>query len=165
MLFVDSKRHLQGSTMGPRWQLHLKPNKTNQSGEENTVKSFIIGRDPNKLSEGQAIPEMLKGDPEDDERIETRTLFCNPATGQKTTHEDCHAALNEYMAQSVYRQQTIGIQSLPIRVATAYRKDGNEEYAISGFMSQRASEGINGSTPACTPHRGMAARQIGRAAT
>ena len=160
-LSMEVAKDLQNRILGPRIKLLLKPNKTDQAGTENTVKTFIVDAKPGSLSAGQAIREMIKADPLDN-GLENTPLFRNPGTDKEITYDESHATLQMCLKQAGYGEHPAGTHSLRIGGATAYANARSGGYAVSGFMGLWASPSRDGYIHACAPRIDMAALEIGR---
>ena len=86
-LAVGDASDARGEIIGPRLPLTLKPNKTDQGGEKQTVTFIVLDTSNDALSTAHAIREMLHHDIEAIKTPEETALFRDPTTGMELTYE------------------------------------------------------------------------------
>ena len=116
---VDRARDDYGRTIGVRLILTLKPNKTNQSGEEVQTKSFMIDENPGAISAGKALKDMISGDDHRGDPAQT-PLFRDPRTGRELTYELSRKWLSIMAERAGFKDIGQHTHSLRIGGATAY---------------------------------------------
>lgn len=120
-----------GGVPRTRFELRLKPTKTDPTGEKNFTKTFLTDPDPEVLSAGNALRDMLKGMP-CDAPLEELPLFLDPATGAELTYETASKELRGHLTASGYPELARGTHSLRIGGATSAASVGGE--FVAGCM-------------------------------
>lgn len=111
----------------------LKPSKTDPSGEESWEVSFRVDDDPDSLSAGAAILNMLKRDDSPlGTNLEAVPLFRDPLTGLEISYEASRRALAERLQEANYGELARGLHSLRIGGATALANDPQGGDFIAG---------------------------------
>lgn len=102
-----------------RYVLTMKHTKTDPSGSKEFVKTFIVDRDPEELSAGAALENMLLYDPTLENPDQTH-LFRDPTSGKEISYELSKRRLKACLCAVGLKQLASGFHCLRIGGATAY---------------------------------------------
>jgi hypothetical protein len=117
-----------GGVPRERYELRLKPTKTDPTGEKNFTKTFLTDPDPDALSAGNALRDMVLGITSEAPLTEI-PLFTDPRTGVELTYETASGELRRLLTASGYPELARGTHSLRIGGATSAASVGGEYVA------------------------------------
>jgi hypothetical protein len=108
--------------------LALKPTKTDPTGERGFEKTFIIDKDPDSLSAGAAIFDMLAKSPLLSSPLpaEEIPLFYDPRTKRELAYTDAAADLKSLLMKCGHQELATGLHSLRIGGTTCAAATGGE---------------------------------------
>lgn len=118
----------------------LKRSKTDQSGETQFKKTFLVDHRPSSISEGAAISARLHNRVNKDDWDHVNTpLFLNPDTVKDLTITASLSMLKSKVREAVLSQTHIKGHSLRIEGATAYANSTSGGAINAGFLGLWAS--------------------------
>lgn len=118
-------------------KIKLKPIKNDQTGKKGFIKSFVIMEDPFALSAGDAIRDMLRGDPALGDQSQT-PLFRHPTIKMEIPYDLAVRRFKHALTQAGYPELATGLHCIRKVGATAYCEAPGEE--VAGYMELWSSD-------------------------